>query len=282
MYFPNDPHHPELLQHIEQAMAQCRALHPGAQAYALVDACLDTGWAQELWQRSQAQPRQVQSLYQDTPQAGFEETAPFLCTLADGELGALLARARSWPRLSFIQATQSLSELRIHLSRFVSAHTSDGLRLPVRWGCPLGVPLLIDVLAPAARELLLSGFHAWHLINRGGALETVQGQPAQPPLAEPIEGLREHGFELSERALARLVDESEVDALLIAEVERIPSLAQGRRASELHRMARNALQEMERLGLEGAPLRRQLLGEALDCASEQDALALIAAHAASR
>ncbi|MGQ3001008.1 MAG: DUF4123 domain-containing protein [Hydrogenophaga sp.] len=281
MYFPNDPHHPELRQHIEHAMARCQALHPGAKAYALVDACLDTGWAQELWQRSQAQPQQVQSLYQDTPLAGFEETAPFLCTLAGAELGALLDRTRSWPRLSFIQAGQGLSGLRTHLSRFASAHTADGARFPVRWGFPLGVPHLIEALAPTARALLLSGFQAWHLINRTGTLETVKGQPMQPPSSEPVSGMREHGFELSERAFARVVDESEVDALLIAEVERTPSLAQGR-ASELHRMARSALKEMDRLGLEGAPLRRQLLGEALDCASEQHALALIAAHAAAR
>jgi len=281
MYFPNDPHHPELRRHIEHAMARCQALHPGAKAYALVDACLDTGWAQELWQRSQAQPQQVQSLYQDTPLAGFEETAPFLCTLAGAELGALLDRTRSWPRLSFIQAGQGLSGLRTHLSRFASAHTADGARFPVRWGFPLGVPHLIEALAPTARALLLSGFHAWHLINRTGKLETVKGQPMQPPSSEPVSGMREHGFELSEQAFARVVDESEVDALLIDLAERTPSLVKGRRASELHCMARSALKEMNRLGLEGAPLRQRLLSEALARDSETAALARIAAHAAA-
>jgi hypothetical protein len=281
MYFPNDPHHPELRQHIEHAMVRCQALHPGTQAYALVDACLDTGWAQELWQRSQMQPQQVQSLYQDTPMAGFEETAPFLCTLAGGELGALLDRSRHWPRLSFIQAGQGLSGLRTHLSQFVCAHTADGARFPVRWGFPLGVPHLIEALAPAARALLLSGFKAWHLINRTGMLETVEGQPAQPASAGPVSGMREHGFELSERAFARVVDESEVDALLVDLAERTPSLVKGRRASELHRMARSLLKEMDRLGLEGAPLRQRLLSEALACDSQTAALARIAAHAAA-
>lgn len=281
MYFPNDPHHPELLQHIEHAMAQCQATHPMAKAYALVDACLDKAWAHELWQRSQDPPQLVQSLYQDTPLAGFEETAPFLCTLAADQLGALLARTRHWPRLSFIQSQQSLSGLRTHLARFASAHTADGARFPVRWGFALGVPHLIEALAPAARALLLSGFHAWHLIDRSGALQTVEGLPAQPPSAEPLAGMREHGFELSDGAFARLVDEAEVDALLIELAAQSPTLIKDRHASELHRMAHDALKEMDRLGLEGARLRQRLLSEVLACDSQASAWAHLAAHAAA-
>lgn len=278
MYFPCDPHHPELQQHIEHAMAKCQARHPQTKAYALVDACPDEAWAHELWQRSQAHPQQVQSLYRDTPLAGFEETAPFLCTMQSGELKALLARTRCWPRLSFIQSTLDLSALRAHLARFASAHTADGTRFPVRWGFPLAVPLLIEALAPTARMLLLSGLQAWHLINRTGALETVAVQgPPPPPSSGPVRGMREHGFELSDRAFAQLVNEAEVDALLIEVAQRTPALKEGRRASELHRMARLVLQEMDRLGVQGAPQRQGLLSEALACDSEAAALARVTA-----
>lgn len=278
MYFPNDPHHPQLSQHIESAMAQCQALQPAVKAYALVDACLEKTWAHELWQRSQAQPEQVQSLYQGTSLAAFEETAPFLCTLERAEIGAWLARTRSWPGLSFIQSALDLGELQAHLSRFTSARTADGLRLPARWGFPLAVPLLIGALAFGARELLLSGFAAWHLINRAGALETVVGQPTAPPMSGPVDGLSEDGFELSDQALARVVDEVEVDAMVIAEVERTPALAKSRRGSDLHRLARRALKEMDHLGVEGASERRRLLRVALASDSEAAALSRIAAQ----
>lgn len=278
MYFPCDSHHPQLQQHIECAMAQCQTLQPAVKAYALVDACLDKAWAQELWQRSQAKTYQVQSLYQGTPMTAFEETAPFLCTLERAEIGTWLARTRSWPCLSFLQSALDLGPLRAHLARFASAHTADGLRLPARWGFPLAVPLLIEAMASGARGLLLSGFHAWHLIDRTGTLETVAGQPTSPPLSGRVDGLGEDGFELSDRALARVVDEAEVDALLIAEVLRTPALAQSRRGSELHRLAHSALKEMDRLGVDGASERRRLLRVALTGDSEASALARIAAQ----
>lgn len=129
--------------------------------------------------------------------------------------------------------------------------------------------------------MLLSGFHAWHLIDRSGALQTVEGLPAQPPSAEPLAGMREHGFELSDGAFARLVDEAEVDALLIELAAQSPTLIKDRHASELHRMAHDALKEMDRLGLEGARLRQRLLSEVLACDSQASAWAHLAAHAAA-
>lgn len=286
MYVSCDHHSPELGQHIAQALTQCQALHPTARAYALIDACLDSEWAHELWQRSQDQPQQVQALYQNTPLARFEECSPFVCTLAGDELAGLLARTGSWPMLSVIQSSLSLDELRTHLARFASVRTADGLRFPARWGFPLAVPLLIEALSPPDRALLLGGFHAWHLINRTGTLETAAGEPAmQPPgsVSDKGGGMAEPSVEIGEDAFARLVDAAEVDALLVDLVEPAPSLRRGRRGSELHALGQSVLAAMDHLGLEGATLRRQRLGEVLaTCDSEQDALAYLAAHVATR
>lgn len=280
MYFPSDPYPPDLEQRIVQAVAQCQVAHPEAQVYTLVDASLDNEWAQQIWRAAQDHPQEIQALYRDTPLADLEECSPFLCTLTRDELPALLSRSRSLPMLSFIQSDLDLNALRLHMARFARARTADGLWFPVRWGFPLGVPTLIEVLDPAPRALLFSGFHAWHLITRTGTLETMEGKGGSIPPSGPVPGMAEHGFALDDKAFARLVDASEADALLIVEAERTPALVQGRRPSTLHDMAQRVLKEMHRHQIKELPRRRQLLCDALECDSAEAALAHIAAHAA--
>ncbi|RZJ20070.1 MAG: DUF4123 domain-containing protein [Haliea sp.] len=278
-YFPCDPHHPALAQHIAQAVAAGLAAQPETRVYALMDATgLDRHWARQLWTESQHDPHRIQPLYQDTPLADLEECAPFLCTLDRRELPALLSKTRSLPVLSVIQSRLDLDALRRHLARFVQVRAPDGASFAARWGFALGVPALVAALDPPCRALLLSGVDAWHLVNRSGTLDTLAGSGEAPP-TDPVPGMSDNAVEISEQAFLALADAFEADALLVAEARRSPALVQGRQPSVLHAMASRVLKEMDRLQLTEAPLRSELLCEALACASAEAAFAQLAVRA---
>lgn len=278
-YFPADPHHPDLEQLIEQAVLRCNAERADSQVYALVHACLDAPWAQDLWSASQRMPHAIQPLYHGTPLAEAGAYSPFLFPLPRHELAPLLIQTGSLPVLSLVQSSLTLEQLRVHLARFIQIGTGDGAWFAALWCAPLCVQALIAAMDPPCKALLFSGFDAWHLINRTGTLDTVQGR-GEPVLSGPVEGMTDDGFIVSEKALAELMDAFEADALLTTEARRTPGLVQGRRPSVLHDMARRVLREMDRLHLQEAPLRRRLLLKALECESAEAAFACLAAHVA--
>lgn len=278
-----DRHHPDLAKIIAQAVQNCLQKHPSTNVYALLDAPWDMNWAEELWASSQTAPSKVQCIYTDTALAGLEKYSLFLIPVVRSDLEALLQRANCGPMLSLIQTTLSLEQLRQHLARFARLQTSDGQWLLQRWGYSLMVSAMIQTLSPTQRELLHSGFAAWHLINRQGTLDTIQGSmdAALALGTHDTEGMLEHGYAMSDRAFAALLDANEADALLSAIYESAPQILQGRTPSVVHNMASWVLQRMKELGIPQGQKQIQLLAQAIMQPTADAALALLRAHQAN-
>lgn len=194
----------------------------------------------------------------------------------------LLRKARAKPMLSFVQSALPLEEMRVHLAQFSRAQTQDGCWFSLRWGSPNRVSDLMNALDEEARAVLLSGLVAWHLIDRSGDLQTIEGRMTSParPGAAPTADRLPQDLTLSDQAIAQLVDAGEADMILFEAFNQTLADKEQRSAPLLHSMACAVLKEMDHLQIQGPNTRSRLVQQCLRCDSFGAALALLKAHTA--
>ena len=283
MYYVTDPYHPELKQQLRAAVLQQQAARatgaPVLHVYALVDGAMDEAWGHALWRESQSKPQELRAVYAGTPLEEAEEAGLFLGGLQEEQVDLLLGKARARPMLSFLQSSLSLDAMCAHLVQFSRGQTADGYWFPLRWGCPNRVADLMAAIGEPLANALRSGFAAWHLIDRSGSLQTIQGALANTEQDLKPEGMLTHGFVLSDAAFSQLLDAGEADLILSRELTQLPEEIQGRDAVLLHAMARAMLSEMDAAGINAHRARSELLIRSLRSDSFESAQALVKAYA---
>lgn len=283
MYYVTDPYHPELKQQLRAAVLHQQAARatdaPVLHVYALVDGAMDEAWGHALWQESQSKPQELRAVYAGTPLEEAEEAGLFLGGVQEDQVDLLLGKARARPMLSFLQSSLSLGALCAHLVQFSRGQTADGYWFPLRWGCPNRVADLMAAIGEPLVNALRSGFVAWHLIDRSGSLQTIQGTQGQTEQDPRPEGMLTQGIALSDAAVSQLLDAGEADLILSRELSQLPEEVSGHKAVLLHAMAQAVLKDMDAVGIDAHRARSELLIRSLRCDSFESAQALVKAQA---
>ncbi|MQR00189.1 DUF4123 domain-containing protein [Glaciimonas soli] len=275
--FGIDPHHPELSQKLTEAFNKTHAQYAqhhneqGNQqadklyAYALVDGTFDdANLGKQLWELSQENDSGIVSLYDNTSLSGFEECAPFLVNLSSDNLKNLLVYGADKPMLSFLQTPLNKKALQRHFAAFLCIHTpSDGLRFPLRFSDTMCSIDILEMLDETQLEMVLSGFTAWHLINRKGTVTTIAGDCMDlasyiaPNIGE------KNAIDITDRQYVRLIDSGEADGMLCGFIKNTPQITSGRTASKVFAMITELLTEMDTRGIKDDINRRQLMVKTL-------------------
>lgn len=285
MYYAYDPHQPGLAEQIRELLVLSAQQEPPLQAYIMLDGTFDQDWAVQLYADSQQKNDQIQQLFEGSVQASLEECAPFLCHLDVEELDALLVRTNEKPMFNLILSKASLPELRKHLLRFTRAQDQDYLYFPLRLADTVALPHIVRVLTPAQQKLLFTGFSAWYIVNRAGALEQLQPTHSQEALQAASQAdpqVDSDSFVMSEEAFAYLMDASEPDQFLCRVGNSAPEQIEGRSATELYQMSCFIVSQIHKLGITSATDQAVAYLTALDSRTEQEAVQQLKGFVASQ
>jgi hypothetical protein len=222
MYFASDASHTAT---VCTALIEKIRAHPERNWLALVDGAFDHG------RPGPSLPNEHYPLYDCDGLSDLLGASPFLIVLTAHdeaqlrvELANLVRHRKERPMLSFIGTSASASSINGNFRLFANAMTDDDQEFLLRFADTRVLPGLPDALRQAYWDGMTCLLSDWIVIGRDG---TPQALPLNADRA-PFKG----GFQLSPAEFARLVSNSEPDAVLDAIAESNPeALPEGNRAA---------------------------------------------------
>lgn len=276
MYFGVDPHQPDLYDLIESAVRDCIGKHGQSNVIALVDGTFDTALGQELWEYSKRSDSGVVALYDNSALSGLEECAPFLLSMSPERLSQLLAISAGKPMFSIFQTPLAIDALQRHFSAFLQIHTpSEKLHLPLRFADTTCSENVLKMFSDAQRTAFCSGFTVWHLINRKGALTTIQGTPDETASYMPPAIGEANSVEITDKQYVWLMNSSEADFILCDLAKESPRHVGQRKASVLYSMIEGLLKQLTERGINNDRDRYLLAVRSLMFSEQHEALKLL-------
>ncbi|KAF3996742.1 DUF4123 domain-containing protein [Glaciimonas immobilis] len=276
MNYGVDPHHPDLLGQIEATLAALTEKHPDLITTLLINGTFDDELASEFFMQSKGLRTGVVSLYENSVLSGLEECAPFLLTAEMTRLPRLLARSQGVPMFSLLQSTLTIHALQRHFSAFLQVRTpSDGLCFPLRFSDAMCSQNILRCLNDAQRIKFCSGFTAWHLVNRGGTLTTIEGTCFNATSYTPPIVSADNAIDITDKQYARLIHGGEAAYLLCHFARTVPALVTGAPLSIKYTMITSMLAAMDRRDIMDDTERRDLLSHALRMSDRERAVAML-------
>jgi hypothetical protein len=222
MYFASDASHTTT---VCTALIEKIRTQPELNWFALVDGAFDHG------RRGLSLPNERYSLYDCDGLSDLLAASPFLIVLTAHdeerlrlELATLVRHRKERPMLSLIGTSTSASTVNENFRLFANAMTDDGQEFLLRFADTRVLPGLPDTLRQTYWDGMTCLLLDWIVIGRDG---TPQALPLNANRA-PFKG----GFQLSPAEFARVVSNSEPDAVLDAIAESNPeALPAGSRAA---------------------------------------------------
>ncbi|MGS0743637.1 DUF4123 domain-containing protein [Glaciimonas sp. GG7] len=276
MYYGVDPHHPDLLKQTQTTLADYASRHDNLFTYLLVDGTFDDDLAADLWKYSQDPATDIVSLYDRTALAELEECAPFLLPISATWCDLLLQRSEGVPMLSFLQSPLTLQSLQRHFAAFLQVRTpSDGMRCWLRFADTVCSQNILRILDDAQRSAFCSGFTAWHIINREGTLNSIDGSCMDAATYIPSIVFAENAIDITDEQFGLLIESGEADYLLCNLGEKAPAIIADRKASALYAMIAELLAEMDKRAIKKEVDRAHLIFDALQMPNKYAAFALL-------
>lgn len=286
-FFGNDPHQDNLSTRFLETFEtkrQCRQQHlkqPPDQAhtplhlYALIDGAFDNEWGKFLWRRQTktANADVLRSLYAGTRLEGMQECSPFLVRI-DSETQLvqcqeMLHNSASKPMLTFIQTPLELAALQNHLGRFCQIQTPDSLVFPLRLADSIGLPDILDAFDEQQRGALLSGFTAWHTINRQGGVFTIDGACHDADsYTLPAVG-EDDCIPFTDAQFVQLVDSAEGDEMLVMLFEERRALFSTAQPSVVFERVKSILKALDTRGINDMQTRRNAVKRYIALSDDQ-------------
>lgn len=243
--------------------------------YFLVDCAFDARWGRshlfELDRPGATDFRR--SLYMGTRLEALKESSPFLSLiqphLVQESIESALSDSDGKPMFSAIQSPLSLAALQTHLRRFCQIQTPDSLVFPLRLADSIGLPDILDAFDEQQRGALLSGFTAWHTINRQGGVFTIDGTCHDADsYTLPAVG-EDDCIPFTDAQFVQLVDSAEGDEMLVMLFEERRALFSTAQPSVVFERVKTILKALDTRGINDMQARRNAVKRYIALSDEQ-------------